>query len=219
MSVPLQSASLSPGFGLSWQLRVVTEICSESCYGVVDGVRGHTEYLRDGIHPESESESESGKVVKKGVPLQSQDKDISSESGKVVRKGVPLQLQLKEIEDWRKGITSNYQGYYGHNSNSSGRKDPNTMDVDWLSTKELEQHKKEWLCFHCHKPGHIGQNCRNSGTNQKQAESEPQDKKKVRNNMIRKILAAIDDEEKEEEQESKEENKEEGKEDKDKKVF
>ena len=55
--------------------------------------------------------------------------------------------------------------------------------------------------------------------NQKQAESKPQDKKKVRNNMIRKILATIDNEEKEEEQESKEENKEEGKEEKDKKDF
>ena len=41
------------------------EMCSESGYGVVDGVGGHTEYLRDGIHPESESE----KVVEKGVPL------------------------------------------------------------------------------------------------------------------------------------------------------
>ena len=74
---PLQSASPSPGFGLSWQLRVVTEICSESGYGVIDGVGGHTECLRDGICPESqdgdissESESESGKVVGKGVPLQ-----------------------------------------------------------------------------------------------------------------------------------------------------
>ena len=42
------------------------EMCSESGYGVVDGVGGRTEYLRDGIHPESESE----KVVRKGVPLQ-----------------------------------------------------------------------------------------------------------------------------------------------------
>ena len=81
MSVPLQSASLSPGFGLSWQLRVVTEICLESGYGVVDGVGGHTEYLRDRIHPELELELEleSGKVVEKGVPLQSQDEDILSE--------------------------------------------------------------------------------------------------------------------------------------------
>ena len=88
-----------------------------------------------------------------------------------------------------------------------------------MTTEEVKQHRKEKLCFHCHKPGHIGRNCRNSGTNQKQAESKPQDKKKVRNNMIRKILTAIDDEEEEEEQESKEENKEEGKEEKDKKDF
>ena len=54
------------GRGLNWQLRVITEMCSESGYGVVDGVGGRTEYLRDGIRPESESE----KVVKKGVPLQ-----------------------------------------------------------------------------------------------------------------------------------------------------
>ena len=41
------------------------EMCSESGYGVVDSVGGHTEYLRDGICLESESE----KVVEKGVPL------------------------------------------------------------------------------------------------------------------------------------------------------
>ena len=70
------SASLSPGFGLSWQTKVVTEICSELGYGVVDGVGGHMECLRDGICPElqdgdmpSELELELEKVVKKGVPL------------------------------------------------------------------------------------------------------------------------------------------------------
>ena len=57
-------------------MRVVTEICSESGYGVVYGVGGHTECLRDGICPELqdrdislESELELGKVVGKGVPL------------------------------------------------------------------------------------------------------------------------------------------------------
>ena len=55
------------GCGLNWQLRVITEMCSELGYGVVDGVGGCMEYLRDGICPESESEM----VVKKGVPLQS----------------------------------------------------------------------------------------------------------------------------------------------------
>ena len=78
----------------------------ESGSGVVDGVGGHKECLRDGICLESqdrdillelELELESGKVVEKGVPLQLQDGDIllelelELESGKVVRKGVPLQ--------------------------------------------------------------------------------------------------------------------------------
>ena len=44
------------------------EMCSELGYGVVDGVGGRTEYLRDRMHPESESQ----KVVEKGVPLHSQ---------------------------------------------------------------------------------------------------------------------------------------------------
>ena len=49
-------------------------MCSELDYGVVDGVGGHTECLRDGICPELPdggmlSESESEKVVKEGVPL------------------------------------------------------------------------------------------------------------------------------------------------------
>ena len=42
------------------------EMCSELGYGVIDGVGGRTEYLRDGIRPELELE----KVVEKGVPLQ-----------------------------------------------------------------------------------------------------------------------------------------------------
>ena len=55
------------------------KICLELGYGVIDGVGGHTECLRDTIC------------------LESQDRDISSEleleleSGKVVGKGVPLQ--------------------------------------------------------------------------------------------------------------------------------
>ena len=136
------------------------------------------------------------------------------------------QLQLKEIEDRRKGVTSNYQGYYGHSSNSSGRKDPNAMDVDRLSTEEVEQHWKERLCFCCHWPGHIGRNCKNAGNN-KQAESKPQDnKKKYRNNTIRKILSALAEKEEQEEQEepapkdnNKEDKNKEGKEGKDKQDF
>ena len=51
----------------------MTEVCSELDYGVVDGVGGHTECLRDGICPELPDggmPSESEKVVKEGVPLQ-----------------------------------------------------------------------------------------------------------------------------------------------------
>ena len=68
------SASLSPGFGLSLQTKVVTEICLELGHGVVDGVGGHTRCLRDGIRPElrgGDILSESEKVVEKGVPLHS----------------------------------------------------------------------------------------------------------------------------------------------------
>ena len=66
------SASPSSGFGLSWQMKVVMEICSELDYGVVNGVGGHMECLRDGVCPElldGDIPSESEKVVKKGVPL------------------------------------------------------------------------------------------------------------------------------------------------------
>ena len=50
-------------------------MCSELDYGVVNGVGGHTEFLRDRICPElpdggMPSESESEKVVEEGVPLQ-----------------------------------------------------------------------------------------------------------------------------------------------------
>ena len=100
------------------------------------------------------------------------------------------------------------------------------MDVDRLSTEEVERHRKEWLCFHCHRPGHIGRNCKNTGNN-KPAESKPQDnKKKYRSNMIGKILLALAEEEEQEEQEEptpKDDNKEDkskgGKEEKDKQDF
>ena len=52
----------------------MTEICLELDYGVVDGVGGHMECLRDRVCPElldGDIPSESEKVVKKGVPLHS----------------------------------------------------------------------------------------------------------------------------------------------------
>ena len=77
------SASLSPGFGLSLQMKVVTEICLELGCGVVNGVGGHKKCLRDGICPEL------------------QDRDIPSELEKVVEKGVPLHcLSLSPSLSW-----------------------------------------------------------------------------------------------------------------------
>ena len=100
------------------------------------------------------------------------------------------------------------------------------MDVDRLSTEEVERHRKQQLCFHCHRPGHIGRNCKNTENN-RQAESKPQDnKKRFRTNTIRKILSELAEEEEQEEQEepaSKNNNKEdknkEGKEGKGKQDF
>ena len=82
------------GRGLNWQLRVIMEMCSESGYGVINGVGGRTEYLRDRIHPELELES----VVGKGVPLQpawnsSQDSNPKSLS-------TSLQPQSRRTQRW-----------------------------------------------------------------------------------------------------------------------
>ena len=79
------------------------EICSESGYGVVDSVGGHMEYLRDGIRPESESESEleSGKVVGKGVPLHPpplQGSDVSALLTILFEKGWPRSLRIIYVE-------------------------------------------------------------------------------------------------------------------------
>ena len=66
------------------------EMCLESGYGVVDGVGGHMEYLRDRIHLESESELE--KVVEKGVPLHPpplQGSDVSALLMIMFEKGWP----------------------------------------------------------------------------------------------------------------------------------
>ena len=67
-------------------MTVVTEICSELGYGVIDGVGGHTRCLRDGIYPE----------LRGG--------DIASESEKVVEKGVPLQLGRVIVESLTKSF-------------------------------------------------------------------------------------------------------------------
>ena len=75
------------------------EICSESGYGVVDSVGGR-KYLRDGIHPESESE----KVVKKGVPLHPpplQGSDVSALLTITFKKGWPQSLQIVYVEGLR----------------------------------------------------------------------------------------------------------------------
>ena len=59
-------------------------MCSELDYGVVDGVGGHTECLRDGICPELPDGGmplESEKVVEEGVPLHPpplQGRDVSA---------------------------------------------------------------------------------------------------------------------------------------------
>ena len=75
------------------------EICLEMGYGVVNGVGGHTECLRDGICLESQDgdilsalELESGKVVRKGVPLHPpplQGSDISALLMIMFEKGWP----------------------------------------------------------------------------------------------------------------------------------
>ena len=52
------------------------------------------------------------------------------------------QRKLKEIEDRRKGITTT-SGSYSYNSYHMSKKDPNAMDVDRMTTEEVEWHKKE----------------------------------------------------------------------------
>ena len=106
----------------------------------IDSEPALAEYFMEGIQPEILKDIFRSKVV----PTKMEDWYIETSHIEL------QQLQLKEIEDRRKGITSNYQGYYGHNSSSSGRKDPNAMDVDQLSTEEVERHRKERLCFRCH---------------------------------------------------------------------
>ena len=73
------------------------EMCSESGYGVVDGVGGCTEYLRDGIRPESELE----KVVGKGVPLHPpplQGSDVSALLMITFEKGRPRSPRIICVE-------------------------------------------------------------------------------------------------------------------------
>ena len=99
----------------------------------IDSEPALAEYFMEGIQPEILKDVFRSKVV----PTKMEDWYIETSCIEL------QQLRLKEIEDQRKGITSNYQGYYGHNSSSSGRKDPNAMDVDWLSTEEIDWHRKE----------------------------------------------------------------------------
>ena len=68
-------------------------MCSELDYGVVDGVGGHTECLRDRICPE--------------LP----DGGMPSESEKVVEEGVPLQQPNTQTSTHPKSITPHGQHY------------------------------------------------------------------------------------------------------------
>ena len=62
----------------TWKMRVMTEICLELGYGVIDGVGGHTECLRDGICPELQDRGmPSENVVEKGAPYSSLTKEFA----------------------------------------------------------------------------------------------------------------------------------------------
>ena len=72
-------------------------MCLELGYGVVDGVGGCMEYLRDRRCPESESE----KVVEKGVPLHPpplQGSDVSALLMITFEKGWPRSPRIVYVE-------------------------------------------------------------------------------------------------------------------------
>jgi hypothetical protein len=179
----------------------------------IDSEKALEEYFMEGIQPD---------ILKDIFRLGTLPKNMQEWFTQTAR--IELQqIRLQEIENRRKGITTSHHGHYGYNNNnSSGRtRDPNAMDVDRLSTKEVERYKKENRCFNCHETGHISRFCRNK--NKRRAESKPQDnwrnrndnkpqdnkRNKFKNNMIRKILTVLDEEEEDnEEQKSRDDRKE-----------
>src|SRR5271155_2610077 len=43
---------------------------------------------------------------------------------------------------------------------TTSSKDPNTMDVDQITTEQREKHIRENSCFNCHQIGHWADKCR-----------------------------------------------------------
>jgi len=171
----------------------------------IDSEKALEEYFMEGIQPD---------ILKDVFRLGTLPEDMQEWYTQTSR--IELQqIRLQEIENRRKGTTSSNHGHYGYNNNSGRTRDPNAMDVDRLSTEDVERYKKENRCFNCHETGHISRFCRNK--NKRRAESKPQDnwrnrndnkfqdnkKNRFKNNTIRKILAAIDEEEEEDNEEQK----------------
>src|SRR5271156_5742738 len=115
--------------------------------------------------------------------------------------------RVKEILEQRRGPS-----YNTSNTNQTKKtfvprytstlRDPNTMDVDRLTTEEREQHWKENRCFGCHKVGHQVKNCRS-----KQQTTKPNEEKAVvkyegkktantARGLIRNLVADMEKEEK-----------------------
>ena len=82
--------------------------------------------------------------------------------------------------------------------------DPNMMDIDRLSTKQMTDHMKKGLCFNCHKTGHKSRECpdKNNRNNQNQIQNQiPEwfnNVKKTRRTtyaMVQSLAQGLDEEE------------------------
>lgn len=81
------------------------------------------------------------------------------------------------------------------------KKDPNAMDVDFLSADKRDEAMRKGLCFGCGKPGHLNRDCPDKKGKTKSYTPPPSTSKKMNAKElythIRSLTAQMDDEEKE----------------------
>jgi hypothetical protein len=76
------------------------------------------------------------------------------------------------------------------------KKDPNAMDINWMSIEEQTRLMKEGKCFRCKLFGHLSRDCPNKGQNITTTTATPKWTGKSAASHIRTLIASMSEEEK-----------------------
>lgn len=111
--------------------------------------------------------------------------------------------RFQEISGRKKGTNITPTRFTTASPKYVSSKDPNAMDIDRLTTEEIERHKKERRCFNCHRIGHQAKECRSGKTPDNSQDNQSYKYQGVKKTattaraMIRNLVEDMDPEEKE----------------------